>query len=75
MTLPVDITDGCGLSNETCHELWPKKSKVMLFANYYMVKSIYPVVHANKMECFSFKSGCVMWVAKLIKDDWLIVLQ
>ena len=25
MTLAVDITDGCGLSNKACHELLPKK--------------------------------------------------
>ena len=31
MTLAVDITDGCGFSNEECHEFLPKKSKVMLY--------------------------------------------
>ena len=25
-----DISDECGLSNEVCHELLPKKGKVML---------------------------------------------
>ena len=31
MTLYVDITDGCGFSNEKCHEFLPKKSKVILY--------------------------------------------
>ena len=29
----------------------------------------------SKMERFSFKSGRAMQVAKLIKEDWPIVLQ
>ena len=33
------------------------------------------VVITNKMEHFSFKSGCGMQVMKLIKEDWPIVLQ
>ena len=28
MTLAMDIIDGCGLSNEVCHVLLPKKCKV-----------------------------------------------
>ena len=42
MTLDVDITDGCGLSNEACHELQPKNSKVMLFIWLY---ALYCAVH------------------------------
>ena len=30
MTLDIDITDGCGLSNEVCYEFLPKKAIVML---------------------------------------------
>ena len=29
----------------------------------------------NKMECFSFTSGCVVRVAKRFIEDWFIVLQ
>ena len=29
----------------------------------------------NKMECFSFKSGRAVRVAKLTKQDWPIVLH
>ena len=29
----------------------------------------------NKTECFNFKSGCVIWVVKHLKQDWLIVLR
>ena len=31
VTLAVDITDGCSLSNKARHEFLPKKSKVMLY--------------------------------------------
>ncbi len=41
MTLAINITDGCGLSNKACHELMPKKS-IML---YFTVKGIYSAVH------------------------------
>ena len=26
----------------------------------------------NKTERFSFKSGCVVWVARCLKEDWFI---
>ena len=71
MTLAVDIIDGWGFSNEVHRELLPKKSKVMLYFPF-TVKAMYIT---NKMEQFSFKSGRGMWVVKLIKEDWLIVLQ
>ena len=29
----------------------------------------------TKMQCFSFKSGHAVWVAKLTKQDWPIMLQ
>ena len=66
MALAIDITDGRGLSNEACCEFLPKKS---------ICHSVRSKRLTNKMECFSFKSGCTMWVAKFIKEDWPIVLQ
>ena len=30
---------------------------------------------ANKMECFSFKSGCVVRLAKRFKENWFIDLR
>ena len=29
----------------------------------------------NKTECFSFKSGRAVCIAKLTKTDWFVVLQ
>ena len=29
----------------------------------------------NKMESFSFKSGRAIYITKLTKTDWLVVLQ
>ena len=37
-------------------------------------KNIYELYIANKMEHFSFKSACVIWVAKRLKEDWLVML-
>ena len=34
-----------------------------------------PLYITNKTELFSFKSGRAVRVAKLIKEDWPIVLQ
>ena len=48
----------------------------VVFAIHFTVKAVYPAVHyTNKMKCFSFKSGHALRVAKLIKEDWFIVLQ
>ena len=38
-------------------------------------KGILAVLHYNKTKCISFKSGCVIWVAKHLKGDWFIVLR
>ena len=70
MTLAIDITDGCGLSDEAHHELLQGN---VVFAIYYMVKGVIQLYTTNKTERFSFKSGCAMQVAKLIKQDWLIL--
>ena len=57
MTLPVDITDGRGLSNEVHCELQPKKSKVTLYLPFIsQYKAFNQLYITNKMECFSFKS-------------------
>ena len=72
MALAIDTIDGRGLSNEARHELLPRKSKVMLYLPF--ISQFNQLYITNKTECFSFKSGHAMWVAKLIKD-WPIVLQ
>ena len=32
-------------------------------------KGVYTLYITNKTECFSFKSGCVVRLAKLLKED------
>ena len=73
MALAIDTIDGQGLSNAVHRELLPKKSKVMLYLPFILVFN--QLYITNKMEHFSFKSGRAMWVAKLIEEDWPIVLQ
>ena len=46
-----------------------------VFAVHYTVKPFNQLHITNKMEYFSFKSGCAMHSAKLLKQDWAIVLQ
>ena len=46
-----------------------------MLAIYFTVKAVNQLYITNKMEHFSFKSGRAMRVAKLIKDNWPIVLQ
>ena len=62
------------LAIEACCELLLKNSKVMLYFPLSLQKSPFNQLY-NKMEHFNFKSGCVVRVAKLIKEEWLIVLQ
>ena len=38
-------------------------------------KTIYLLYIANKTECSSFKSGCVLQVTKHLIEDWLVVLR
>ena len=56
--------------------LLPKKSKVMLYLPFITRSMLFNQLFiTNKTECFSFKSGRAVRVAKLIKEDWPIVLQ
>ena len=58
-----------------CHQLQPGKA---VFAVNIAAKCIICAVHlyiTNKMKRFSFKSGCVIRVAKHVKEDCFIVLQ
>ena len=52
------------------------QSKVMLYLPFITWQKPFNQLYiTNKMECFSFNSGHVMRVVKLIKEDWPIVLQ
>ena len=75
MTLAVDITDGHSLSNESDHQLLPKKSKVMLY-----LPSLHSRRHLFSCTLLTRRRASVLkvrrhavWVAKLIKEDWLSV--
>ena len=70
MVLAIDIMHGHGLS-----PVRTKKTKAVLVVNAVKGNLLYALYIANKTECFSFKSGCVIWVAKCLKEDWFTVLQ
>ena len=46
-----------------------------VLAVYIAEKMFYPSFIANKMDCITFKNGCVVRVAKNLKEDWFIVLH
>ena len=51
-------------------------AKDAVFAIHFTVKNPFNQLHiTNNTERFSFKNGRAMCVAKLIKEDWPIVLQ
>ena len=50
------------------------QSKAILAINT-AVKALYVLYIANNIKCFSFKSGCIIRVAKHLKEDWFIVLR
>ena len=53
----------CGPSNEMRHLLQPKNTKVRSYWPFIKLqKTFYLSFNINKTECFSFKSGCVLWV-------------
>ena len=65
-------------SNEIRHQSQPKKTKVRLL--YLLISQekgspSYALYNTNKIEHFSFKIGCVIWVVKRLKEDLFIVLR
>ena len=72
MALAIDITDGCDLSNEVHRELLLKKSKVMLYRPFILIKC--RLTSCTILTRFSLKGGRALWVSRLIKEDWPIVL-
>ena len=38
-------------------------------------KALYALYTTNNIERFSFKIGCVVRVAKRLKENWLLVLR
>ena len=68
MALAVNFIDRHGPSNKMLHQLQPKKT----IAVYIAAKDVFTT---NKTECISFKSGCVVRLAKHLKVDWLIVMR
>ena len=77
MALAIDIIDGQGLSNEAHHELLPKKSKVTLR----ICCSLHGKSCLTSCTLLTSCSASVITVdvlsgfAKLIKQDWPILLQ
>ena len=65
MVRAINIIHGCGPRNK----MYPQ-NKAVLVDN--MV--LYALYITNKVGRFSFKSGCVIQVAKRLKEDWFIVV-
>jgi len=64
VALVVDVIDRRGHSYEIRHQLQPKKTKVRLYMPFILQqKTFYPSFITNKTKRFSFKIGCVVWVA------------
>ena len=75
MVLAVHVIDRRGSSNEMRLQLQPKKTKVRLYYLFILQqKTFQPPFITKKVECISFKSGCVVHVVKHSKGDWFIVL-
>ena len=79
MNLAIDVIDRHGPNNEMHHQLQPKKPKATTCIKAALVvftatKDKYPPFITNKTEHISFKSGCVLQVAKHLKGGWFIVL-
>ena len=64
-----------GLSNKAHSEFLLREQGNIVFIIIKWSKMFNQLYITNKTERFSFKSGHAMRVAKLIKEDWLIVLQ
>ena len=73
MAFAIDTVDGRSLSNEARRVFLPKKSKVMLYLPF--IKPFNQLYITNKTERFNFIGGRAVQVAKLIKEDWPIVLS
>ena len=77
MALAINIIDRHSPSNEMHRQLQPKKTKVRLYYPfiYMAAKEILAALHTNKTKRVSFKSECVVRMAKHLKGDWFIVLR
>ena len=76
MALAVNVMHGHGPSNKMCIHLKLKKTKVrkVVLAINMAGKALDALYTTNKTEHFSFRSGCVVLVAKCLKEDWFVVL-
>ena len=72
MILAVDITDGRGLITKSVVNSCQRRQGNGVFV---VVNAFNQLYITNKTKRFSFKSGRALQVAKLIKEDWPIVLQ
>ena len=71
MALAVDFIDRRGPSSKMCHQLQPKKTKVMFYHPFTRIlqqKTFYLPFIANKTKCVSCISGCVVRVGKHLKE-------
>ena len=60
MTLAVNFIDRCGPSNKMRSQLWPKKTKVMLYYPFVKQKKFYQPFITYKTKRINFKNSCVI---------------
>ena len=63
MALAVNVIDRRGPSNKTRRQLQPNRTKVRIYVLAVYIhssKSLFTRPSLDKMECFSFISGCVV---------------
>ena len=76
MALAINVINRRGPSSKVRRQLQLTKTKIKL--NYQFIlqqKAYYLPFITNKMEYFSFNSGCVVRMANHLKEDLFIVLQ
>ena len=78
MVFAVDIMYGYGLSNKMRLRLLSKKTLYVLAGNIRSSNGRY--LHCTLLirygqKHFSFRSGCVIRVAKCLKENWFIMLR
>ena len=65
---------GMSRPNEALRELLPKKSNC-IYCSFHSKRCFYQLYSSNKMDHFSYGSGCPIRVVKFLKEDWPVILQ
>ena len=72
MALAINVTNGRMLASLVTVE---EELGGAVFVIHFIAKPFNQLYITNKTECFSFKSGHAVHVARLTKTDWLTMLN